>query len=275
MSTAVSVYHGPLGRVTLYHLNRPMIKHAHREGHLTFWVDGASATMAVKDVPATIGRESGTAANPWEMHEYIPHDPVDGQHALVLYIKPSWFLDFDRHSVAALRFGRPEIELTQTIAGLVGKIVALMAHGGATDLLDGYLYELTAESYQQSHQWLPGAQEVQFRPQINDFRVRKSIKLITDNIGNELDMGTIASESGLSRPHFFKLFREQIGVTPKLYWNTIRMEKALRDLAETGKHITDIGFDLGFSSQSSFSRFFAQNAGMAPTDYRRVAHVLN
>ena len=32
-----------------------------------------------------------------------------------------------------------------------------------------------------------------------------------------------------------------------------------------------IGFDLGFSSQSSFTRFFASNVGMAPTDYRRVA----
>jgi len=32
MSRALSVYHGPFGRTTLYELNRPMTTHAHREG---------------------------------------------------------------------------------------------------------------------------------------------------------------------------------------------------------------------------------------------------
>ena len=155
-------------------------------------------------------------------------------------------------------------------------MTSLLLDSYADDRFDGYLYELTQECFDQSWQWQP--QSALFgnaAAGFTDFRVRKSIQLINDNIGNEVDMGLIASESGLSRPHFFKLFREQIGVTPKMYWNTIRMERALHDLAETPKHITDIGYDLGFSSQSSFSRFFAQNAGMAPTDYRRVAYVLN
>lgn len=38
--------------------------------------------------------------------------------------------------------------------------------------------------------------------------------------------------------------------------------------------MTEIGFDLGFSSQSAFTRFFSANVGMAPTDYRRAALVL-
>ena len=38
--------------------------------------------------------------------------------------------------------------------------------------------------------------------------------------------------------------------------------------------IAEIGFDLGFSSQSAFTRFFAANVGMAPTEYRRAAKVL-
>ena len=45
-------------------------------------------------------------------------------------------------------------------------------------------------------------------------------------------------------------------------------------LVATEAPIADIGFDLGFSSQSGFTRFFAANVGMAPTDYRRAAKVL-
>jgi AraC-like DNA-binding protein len=52
------------------------------------------------------------------------------------------------------------------------------------------------------------------------------------------------------------------------------MERALDSLVTTEASIADIGFDLGFTSQSAFTHFFAGNVGMAPTDYRRAAKVL-
>jgi transcriptional regulator GlxA family with amidase domain len=51
------------------------------------------------------------------------------------------------------------------------------------------------------------------------------------------------------------------------------MERAIDSLTSTHKSVTDIGFDLGFSSQASFTRFFTTNVGIAPSDYRRVAHL--
>ena len=59
-------------------------------------------------------------------------------------------------------------------------------------------------------------------------------------------------------------------MTPNLYLNTLIMEQALEALVASEAPIADIGFDLGFSSQSGFTRFFAANVGMAPTDYRRA-----
>ena len=90
----------------------------------------------------------------------------------------------------------------------------------------------------------------------------------------EIELDSIARASGLSRPHFYRLFRTQTGVTPNLYLNTLIMEQALDALVATEVPIADIGFDLGFSSQSGFTRFFAANVGMAPTEYRRAAKVL-
>ena len=109
---------------------------------------------------------------------------------------------------------------------------------------------------------------------VTDFRVRKSIKLLSDAAGAEIELDDIAREAGLSRPHFYKLFRAQTGVTPNLYLNTLLMEKALDALVTTEAPIAEIGCDLGFSSQSVFTRFFAGHVGMAPTDYRRAAKVL-
>ncbi|MEO1113580.1 MAG: helix-turn-helix domain-containing protein [Pseudomonadota bacterium] len=53
----------------------------------------------------------------------------------------------------------------------------------------------------------------------------------------------------------------------------MRAEQAISDLMTTDKSVTEISYDLGFSSQASFTRFFSSNVGIPPSDYRRVAHV--
>ena len=98
---------------------------------------------------------------------------------------------------------------------------------------------------------------------------------MTSQLGSEIVLDEVARESGLSRPHFYKLFRKQTGITPNLFLNTLRMERAIEQLTQTDLSVTDISYDLGFSSQSGFTRFFCSNVGMAPTDYRRVAHILH
>lgn len=276
MSTALSVYHGRFGRATLYRLNRRMTVHAHREGHLAFLVDGPDAAMTVCDRRHPISASRAVAVNPWEPHDFVPGPDPAGSLFLILYVKPMWFLEVGRSARAALRFGRPEIELTGPIRRSVAKVVSLLLNGGALDLFDGFLYELTQECFDQSWQWTPEpVPAARDEAPLNDFRVRKSIRIMADSLGAELSLGAVAREAGLSRPHFYKLFRRQTGITPNLYLNTLRMERAIAWLTETEKSVTTIGCELGFSSQSGFTRFFAVNVGMAPTDYRRVAQLLH
>ena len=48
----------------------------------------------------------------------------------------------------------------------------------------------------------------------------------------------MARSVGLSRPHFFTLFKEQMNLTPNVYWNTLRMEEAVRQLGESDESLT-------------------------------------
>ena len=91
MSRALSVYHGRFGRATLYELNRPMTTHAHREGHLIFYLDGATATAPVSGELHGLTERCAIAVNPWEPHGFIPGDFGAGGLFLVLYIDRSWF----------------------------------------------------------------------------------------------------------------------------------------------------------------------------------------
>jgi len=273
MSTALAVHHGQFGRASLYNLNRPLATHAHREGHLTFHVQGKPSKMDVSDAPYPISFGSAVAVNSWQPHSFHPGDPENGSLMLVLYIKPIWFLEVGRTAQGALRFGRSGIEMTDQINRLLNLVTTLLLEAEDSDLFEGYLYELTRECFDQTWQWSPSEPQTLDRwSGVRDFRVRNSIRLMNERISDELVLDHIARDAGLSRPHFYKLFRQNVGLTPNVYLNTLRMENAIDRLTTSVDAVTSIGLDLGFASQASFTRFFTSNVGIPPTDYRRVAH---
>ncbi len=274
MTHALAVRHGQFGRACLYRMNKALATHAHREGHLTFLVQGVPFRQKIADEVFDGCGVEAVAINPWEPHDFQPVDINEGALILVLYIKPMWFLQEGDGTSSSLRFGRTQIEVTRNIHRFVHQVTSMLLNDEQSDLLDGYLYELTRDCFEQSWQSQSDGPSVRCpHGSITDFRVRKSMRILSEKVGSEIVLDDVARESGLSRPHFYKLFREQIGVTPNLFLNTLRMEKALDYLATTSMSVTEISFDLGFSSQSGFTRFFSSNVGLAPSDYRRVAHV--
>jgi AraC-like DNA-binding protein len=270
MSTALAVYHGPFGRATLYRLNKPIVTHAHREGHLVFQVDGGQSIITIGNRAAPINPNQAAAVSPLQPHGFVPGNTDDGAICLVLYINPSWFMAENRGGLGPLRFGRSAIEISSGIAGLVQRISALLQEDQYSDQFDHDLYQLTQACFDQSWQ-CDGALPMQRRWQgVSDYRIRNSIRIMKERVGDELDIDSVARSAGLSRPHFYKLFRQNIGITPNIYLNTLRMENSIERLIQTSDSITAIGLDLGFSSQASFTRFFVSNVGIPPTDYRRA-----
>lgn len=273
MARAISVHHGSFGRATLYELDKPLITHAHREGHLIFYLGGAKGHMRVCDTELVLDTTQGVAVSPWEPHSFAPASEDECSYMLTLYIKPMWFLENSNSAEFALSFGTPAISMTPKVEMWVGRLTSLLLDDQPSDRFDGFLFETTRECFDQS--WR-GARErpqlAHMRSRFNDFRVRRSLRVMQQSYTEDASMDELAREVGLSRPHFFKLFKLQMGITPNLYLNTLRAEHAIDDLMTTSKSVTDIGLDLGFASQASFTRFFTSNVGIPPTDYRRVAH---
>jgi AraC-like DNA-binding protein len=273
MSKALAVFHGRFGRATVYQLNRPFNVHAHREGHLIFHVGGTPAQIDVCDRRWQLIGDSVVAVNPWEPHNFLPRDVEHGGIFFVLYVNHEWFAPACA-GAQNLRFGKTHFRRTDALDKHIRRTAALVCGAPSLRNLDCELRQLIDSCYEES--WQPSETEQLARAVagITDFRVRKSIRLMSESPGAEIELDSIARASGLSRPHFYRLFRTQTGVTPHLYMNTLIMEQALDALVATETPIADISFDLGFSSQSGFTRFFAANVGMAPTDYRRAAKVL-
>jgi AraC-like DNA-binding protein len=273
MSKALAVFHGRFGRATVYQLNRPFNIHAHREGHLIFHVGGTPAHIDVCEQRYLMGEEWIVAVNPWEPHNFLPNDLENGAIFFVLYVNGEWFSPPTARE-QGLWFGRTYFRRTPALDRCIRRTAALVCGAPSLGCLDAELKQLIANCYEESWHLSEPVPQQRSCAAVTDFRVRKCIKLLSESPCAEIELDSIAKESGLSRPHFYRLFRNQTGVTPNLYLNTLLMERALDALVATESPIADIGFDLGFSSQSGFTRFFAANVGMAPTDYRRAAKVL-
>ena len=272
MSRAVAAVHGQFGRAVIYELNRPFNTHAHREGHLIFLLSGADGRLLVSGAPCRATTESIVAVSPWEPHNFVPGDLHDGSTFFILYVNPDWFAP--GVGKPPLRFGRSEFARTPVLDAQIRRVSALVYADERFTILDYELRNLIHACYEESWRQMDLGGGRRLAAQAIDFRVRKSMRLMEQSLGADIELDAVARGAGLSRPHFYKLFRTQTGLTPNLYVNTLLMEQAIDRLVGSEISVADIGYDLGFSSQSGFTRFFAANVGMAPTQYRRVAHVL-
>jgi transcriptional regulator GlxA family with amidase domain len=79
----------------------------------------------------------------------------------------------------------------------------------------------------------------------------------------------LAQIAEVSEAHFIRTFRGTFGETPHRYLQRRRVERAMFLLRATDRSVTDICFDVGFSSLGTFSRTFHDILGESPTAFRR------
>ena len=83
-----------------------------------------------------------------------------------------------------------------------------------------------------------------------------------------LDVRAVAAVAHISEAHFSRSFRACFGETPHRYLQRRRVERSMFLLRETDRAVTDICFDVGFTSLGTFSRTFREIVGETPSGYR-------
>jgi AraC family transcriptional regulator len=104
-----------------------------------------------------------------------------------------------------------------------------------------------------------------------DSRIRRAIALLRARPNKELNMDDLASQVGLSRSRFYDLFQLCTGFSPRAYLDMLCVETAISRLSSGRGKIAEVSAELGFSAQSNFTRFFLNQVGVPPSEYRRVA----
>jgi AraC family transcriptional regulator len=100
--------------------------------------------------------------------------------------------------------------------------------------------------------------------------LRRVVELMHANLGGNLDLATLAGESGYSRAHFLCKFRTATGQTPHQYLMELRLAKAQALIAGGRMRLIDIAAACGFSSHAHLTTAFQSKFGLSPSAYRRA-----
>lgn len=100
---------------------------------------------------------------------------------------------------------------------------------------------------------------------IEDKFVEKFRAIIQNNLGNsELSVETISKEMGISRAQLYRKIKTMTGISPNDIIREARLKRADRLLETTDKSISEIAYEVGFSSPSYFTKCYREFFGRTP-----------
>lgn len=132
--------------------------------------------------------------------------------------------------------------------------------------------EATLEQETLLLEWIVSIQET-YASELNRFQsrrvysetaaIRRVREFIRENVGENINLQTLAEIARLSPFHLNRVFSAQVGLPPHEFQNHLRINKALNLIAQK-KSFAEIAYSTGFSDQSHFNRFFKRYMGVTP-----------
>jgi AraC-like DNA-binding protein len=103
---------------------------------------------------------------------------------------------------------------------------------------------------------------------IDDIKAIYGIKLfLQSHLDTPPNIASLAKDAHMSEPKLRKIFRQTFGKGVFEYYQSARMQEAARLLREKRQSVSDVGYHLGFTNLSHFSRVFEQYIGMKPKKF--------
>lgn len=172
---------------------------------------------------------------------------------------PPWFVlradDRPRLGPLALTAGLIEEEFRRDEPGTESIVHALL------DVVFTYALREIARQRGEAHSGWSQA--------VRDAPVRRVLTLMHENSAHPWTLEELAQHAGLSRTALAERFRQSMGDTPLSHLRMLRMQRAMKLLAESERNLESVASQVGYQDAFSFSKVFKRTVGVSPKAFRQ------
>ena len=98
----------------------------------------------------------------------------------------------------------------------------------------------------------------------SESKVHLAKQYIEERLDEKISIRDVADHVGMSVRYLQKLFKSEVGYSPKEYHLSAQMDKAHRDLEQSGLTVSQVAERLGYSDAFAFSHQFKKHFGFPP-----------
>lgn len=269
------VFEGRFGRLHLIDVTGSLSERSHPEPTILIKHSGPACELRAGALRTSLGRGALLILDAGEPFAMTAEDSTSPVRLVLYHASPDWL----REAFPAVTGETPGSVLSTAIEEITPRIrrladtLAIEAINDrflSAERLEFMLQELMlsiVDTYLARRESSPLWRGSRFE----DTRIRKAIGLLRARPNKEVNIDVLANRVGLSRSRFYHLFQVCTGRSPREYLDMLCIETAISRLASSNQKIADLSAGLGFSAQSNFTRFFLNQVGIAPSQYRRAA----
>jgi len=105
----------------------------------------------------------------------------------------------------------------------------------------------------------------------NGGRMGFIVEYIRTHIAEKLHIDHLCSKIGMSKPVFFRVFKQELGISPVEFVIRERIRLAKKYLSNPHSSIKEACFAAGFNSLNYFNRIFKKHEGITPGAYQMIS----
>lgn len=107
--------------------------------------------------------------------------------------------------------------------------------------------------------------------EVPDHPALHAVTYLLEHHRHAVDIGRLIGQSGWGKTLFYREFKKLTGLTPNQFVHRLRLQTAVDLLLTTDRSITDIAYESGYESLTTFHNHFNKQYGQAPGTFRSAA----
>ncbi len=251
----------PIGSIQKeYKTNMGFHRHLHPNFELCFVLEG-QVTCVVNDKEVVANEGDALMLFPYQIHEYPYNKNQDGKFALLnvsaeVY-KPYHTLIFQHHPVTPLI---PAFAAHDEIKAILEIIIAAEASGPTYQMCLGFTVGILGAVLQNA--------ELEPRTTKHNHQLSSILEYCGNHYTEKFTLSALSKMFYVNQAYLSRLFNQNLGVSFNDFINLLRVEEACTLLKTTHLSISEIAYQVGFSSVRTLNRAFIKHQGFSPGKLR-------